>query len=65
MSLPFVIIYGVLYPSTITQVLDAIAAYPNICKMLHMPAQSGSDSCLQRMKRGYTKEGYLNLINEV
>ncbi len=44
-------------------VLSAIAKYPNICKSLHLPAQSGSSSVLERMRRGYSREAYLDLFN--
>lgn len=47
------------------QVLHVIAAYPNVCKQLHMPAQSGSTTALQRMKRGYSREAYDELVNHV
>ena len=42
--------------------LRVIAQTPNVCKQLHMPAQSGSTSTLERMRRGYTREVYLDLI---
>jgi tRNA-2-methylthio-N6-dimethylallyladenosine synthase len=35
---------------------------PNICKFIHMPAQSGSSKVLERMRRGYSREAYLELI---
>eukprot|EP01125_Pyxidicula_operculata_P000583 TRINITY_DN10586_c0_g1_i1.p1 TRINITY_DN10586_c0_g1~~TRINITY_DN10586_c0_g1_i1.p1 ORF type:complete len:569 (-),score=119.29 TRINITY_DN10586_c0_g1_i1:69-1775(-) len=38
---------------------------PNVCKSLHIPAQSGSTTVLERMRRGYTREAYMNLINRV
>lgn len=44
------------------EVLRVIAKHPNVCKCLHMPAQSGSNSVLDRMARGYTREAYLDLI---
>ena len=44
---------------------QVIAAHPNICKQLHMPAQSGSSAVLQRMRRGYTREAYDALIQRV
>ena len=44
------------------EVLDVIRRHPNVCNQLHMPAQSGSTSCLQRMRRGYTHEAYIDLI---
>lgn len=43
-------------------VIDAIKSHDNICKQLHMPAQSGSSSVLARMKRGYTRESYDELV---
>jgi len=43
-------------------VLRVIAARPNVCACLHMPAQSGSNSVLERMARGYTREAYLALV---
>ncbi|XP_055693273.1 CDK5RAP1-like protein [Lutzomyia longipalpis] len=47
------------------EVLKIIQKYPNICKNLHLPAQSGSSSVLERMRRGYTREAYLELIDRV
>jgi tRNA A37 methylthiotransferase MiaB len=44
------------------EVLRVIASRPNVCACLHMPAQSGSDSVLQRMARGYTQAAYLQLV---
>lgn len=43
------------------EVLRVIADRPNVAKQLHMPAQSGSTSVLERMRRGYTREAYLEL----
>lgn len=48
-----------------TPLLQLMAERPNICNQLHMPAQSGSSSMLQRMKRGYTRDAYLELIDSV
>ena len=47
------------------EVLDAISRHANICKCLHMPAQSGSNTVLERMRRGYTKEAYLELVDRI
>jgi tRNA A37 methylthiotransferase MiaB len=44
------------------EVLRVIASRPNVCACLHMPAQSGADSMLARMARGYTREAYLALV---
>ena len=43
------------------QLLHLIASRPNICKGIHMPAQSGSTTVLSRMRRNYTREAYLDL----
>ncbi len=43
-------------------VLYAMAAYPNICKHIHLPVQSGSNGMLKKMNRGYTREEYLDRI---
>lgn len=40
--------------------LDEFANNPKICKHIHFPLQSGSSEILKRMKRGYTKEWFLN-----
>jgi len=45
--------------------LELMAERANICNQLHMPAQSGSTSMLKRMKRGYSREAYLELIASV
>jgi tRNA A37 methylthiotransferase MiaB len=46
-------------------VLEIVRGKNNVGKMLHMPAQSGSSSVLDRMKRGYTREAYLSLVDSV
>lgn len=43
-------------------VLRLIASVPNVCNSLHMPAQHGSTSVLERMQRGYSRESYLSLV---
>lgn len=47
------------------ETLDVIRNYPNICKSIHLPAQSGSSSVLERMRRGYTREAYMELVNNI
>ena len=42
--------------------IEEFAANPKICKSMHMPLQSGSSKVLKAMKRGYTKEWFLNRV---
>ncbi|HIX86881.1 MAG TPA: tRNA (N6-isopentenyl adenosine(37)-C2)-methylthiotransferase MiaB [Candidatus Parabacteroides intestinigallinarum] len=44
------------------ETLRVIAAYDNICKFIHLPAQSGSDRILRLMNRKYTRAWYLDRI---
>ncbi len=45
--------------------LQVIATRPNVCKQLHMPAQSGNTNMLERMRRGYTRQAYDDLVAHV
>ncbi|WP_282015487.1 tRNA (N6-isopentenyl adenosine(37)-C2)-methylthiotransferase MiaB [Marinifilum flexuosum] len=45
--------------------LRVIAKYSNICKHIHLPVQSGSDSVLKDMRRKYTREWYTNRIEAI
>ena len=47
------------------EVLRIIQTRANVGKQLHMPAQSGSTSVLRRMRRGYTREAYVDLATRV
>ena len=38
---------------------------PKLCRHLHLPVQSGSDAVLARMRRGYTREGYLAAVGRL
>lgn len=46
-------------------VLAVIRDRPNVCKQLHMPAQSGSTRVLASMRRGYTRDAYLALADRI
>jgi tRNA-2-methylthio-N6-dimethylallyladenosine synthase len=54
------------YPSQFTDgMIDVMAKHENVMKWLHLPVQSGSDSCLRRMGRRYTREEYLDLVRRI
>ena len=44
------------------RLLEAMASMPNICRAIHLPAQSGASSMLRRMNRKYDREWYLGRI---
>ena len=44
------------------RLLEVMARYDNICKAIHLPAQSGSNVMLEKMNRKYTREWYLERI---
>jgi tRNA-2-methylthio-N6-dimethylallyladenosine synthase len=45
--------------------LQEFVSNPKICKQIHVPLQSGSSSLLKAMKRGYTKENFINRCNKI
>ncbi|KCV68778.1 hypothetical protein H696_04197 [Fonticula alba] len=45
------------------ELLRLIAERPNVAKQLHLPAQSGNSAVLERMRRGYTREAYLEMAD--
>ena len=48
-----------------TEVIKTMAKYNNICKYIHLPVQSGSSRVLELMNRGYNREKYLKLIDNI
>lgn len=47
------------------KVLRVMQRHPNICRHIHLPVQSGSNRVLERMRRGYTREWYIELANKI
>lgn len=43
----------------------AMAESEKVCEHLHLPIQSGSNRILKQMNRGYSRENYLELVNEI
>ena len=46
-------------------VIEAIADCEKVCKLVHLPLQSGNTKVLKEMNRKYTKEQYLNLVEKM
>jgi tRNA-2-methylthio-N6-dimethylallyladenosine synthase len=54
------------FPKDMTpDLLQAVRDLPKVCRYLHVPAQSGSDAVLQRMKRGYTVAEYRDMLQRI
>lgn len=47
------------------ELLHIIRSRPNVCSAIHLPAQSGNSEVLERMRRGYTREAYLDLVQRI
>jgi len=47
------------------ETIEMIARYPNICRFIHLPVQSGSNNILKLMNRKYTREWYLDRISAI
>ncbi len=45
--------------------IEEFSTNPKICKSMHMPLQSGSTKVLKDMKRGYSKEWFLNRVEKL
>jgi tRNA-2-methylthio-N6-dimethylallyladenosine synthase len=51
------------HPSEVTpRMADALRDLPNLCPYLHLPVQSGSDPVLASMRRGYSRQQYLDTV---
>jgi tRNA-2-methylthio-N6-dimethylallyladenosine synthase len=44
------------------RILQAVAHLPKVCEQIEIPVQAGSNSVLERMRRGYTREDYRELV---
>jgi len=47
------------------EVIEIMAKYQNICNHIHLPVQSGSSRVLKLMNRGYDREEYFRLIDQI
>lgn len=54
------------HPKDISDELIAVmAAHENICEHIHLPVQSGSNRLLEKMRRRYTREWYLDRVAKI
>ena len=47
------------------EVIETMAAHENICKHIHLPVQSGSTRLLEKMRRKYSREWYLERVAKI
>ena len=47
------------------RLIEAVRDLPKVCKHLHLPVQSGSSRVLKSMRRRYTRESYLELVDAI
>ena len=58
--------YSTSHPKDISdEVIETMAKYDNICKCIHLPVQSGSDAMLEKMRRRYNREWYLERVVKI
>lgn len=54
------------YPLDVSdRLIEAMAELPQVMPQLHLPAQSGADAVLERMRRGYTRADYLGIVRRM
>jgi tRNA-2-methylthio-N6-dimethylallyladenosine synthase len=47
------------------RVIDAVANLDKVCECFHVPFQAGDDEVLRRMRRGYTFDSYMRIIDKI
>lgn len=58
--------YSTSHPKDISdKVIDMMAKYDNVCRHIHLPVQSGSNVMLEKMRRRYTREWYLDRVTRI
>ncbi len=64
----YMIRIGMMNPDTVLSMLDDLISVlhcPKIYKFIHLPVQSGSDKILESMRRKYTAEDFLGIVNRL
>lgn len=58
--------YSTSHPKDISdKVIDMMAKYDNVCRHIHLPVQSGSNVMLEKMRRRYAREWYLDRVARI
>ena len=47
------------------KLIETMARYPNVCRQIHLPVQSGNDRILEKMRRRYTRQWYLDRVRKI
>jgi tRNA-2-methylthio-N6-dimethylallyladenosine synthase len=47
------------------ELLDVMVSCPQVCNQIHLPVQSGSTAVLRSMRRGYTRDRYLETVRRI
>ena len=47
------------------RIIQAVADLPKVCEHINLPVQAGDDTVLQRMRRTYDRQQYLNLVKRI
>ena len=47
------------------KLIETMARYPNVCHQIHLPVQSGNNRILEKMRRRYTREWYLDRVRKI
>ena len=47
------------------ELLRTMASHPNVCRHIHLPVQSGSNRMLEKMRRRYTREWYMERVAKI
>ncbi len=54
------------YPTEITdELIETVRDLEKVCEYFHIPMQAGNNELLSRMKRRYTREEYIELVNKI
>ena len=46
-------------------IIEAVAELPKVCEHINLPVQAGDDEVLARMRRNYTRDQYISLVQEI